>query len=109
MIDPRLIPLREIADLSRTQAIGRLEANKRAEAEIEDQIAALRHVVTTGTLDAFQAGGGEAIWCKWRDQKITLLNQQRARLRVAREALSQEAARAVARVQVLDRLIGSDG
>lgn len=105
MTDPRLDRLRQVAELVRARAASALEANRQADASLARQIAALRDGAAGTDPDAFQRAGGEARWRQWRQTRIAALNRDRAGLRVARAELTEAAARATARVQVLDRLV----
>lgn len=108
MKDPRLLRLREVAELVQARAAAELGANKRADAAVQDKVRALRDQKSGTEPDAFQRAGGEQIWRQWRDHEIAALNRERAKLRVAQERLAEASARATARVQALDRLVNSD-
>ncbi|TDL90565.1 hypothetical protein [Meridianimarinicoccus aquatilis] len=105
MNDPRILRLRQVAELVQARAAAELGANKHADISIQDKVSALRNQKIGTGPDAFQRAGGEQIWRQWRDREIAALNRERALLRVAQERLAEASARATARVQALDRLL----
>jgi hypothetical protein len=104
MTDTRLIRLQQIAEMVRVRAIAELDANRRAEQDLERQVVELRSVGGDCTPGAFHRAGRETVWLQWRDSRIVEINRERALLRVARDDLVQAAGRAAARVQVLEQL-----
>lgn len=107
--DPSLPRLAALADLVQRHAVAALAENRRREAALAAEIAALRAETAGCAPTAFTCSGGAARRALWCDQRIRALNAERARLRAARDMLAQAAARAVARDRVIARLRGRDG
>ncbi|MGS4946305.1 hypothetical protein ACVDG3_12560 [Meridianimarinicoccus sp. RP-17] len=102
--DPRLPRLAALADLVQRHAVAALAENRRRDAALADEIAALRAETAGCEPTAFERSGGAARRAVWRDKRIRALNAERARLRAARDGLARAAARAVARDRVIGRL-----
>lgn len=103
--DPRLPRLAALAGLVRMQAVAALAANHRRDSVLAAEIAALRADVVDTAPTAYACAGGAVRRSRWCDARIAALNTERAQLRSAREALARSAAHAVARDQVLERLL----
>lgn len=103
--DPRLPRLAALAGLVRMQAVAALAANHRRDSVLVAEIAELRADAVDTAPTAYACAGGAVRRSRWCDARIAALNTERAQLRSAREALARTAAHAVARDQVLGRLM----
>ncbi len=103
--DPRLPRLKALADLVQQRAVAALAANAHRDARLVAEIAALRAEIADTAPTRFACAGGAVRRARWCTARIASLNAERAQLRAAREALAQAAAHAVARDQVLARLL----
>lgn len=95
--------LMHIADMMRGSELSKLAALRSEITALETRIAELRVATASSGLE-YQRAGGERIWNIWRDRQIAALNRDLAMLRAREPYCRQQAARAIARTEVLGKI-----